>query len=175
MDLREALEKARSRPIRTAADAEVAAAAAEALAAYIRAEENALQTLGLGSPRDAEAAPGDLSGLALHVAAERVLEAAGVPLHVSEIGKRMKARGWTHPRADPRPDQVNHQLAARLPRYKRFVRTRPNTFGLAAWQTAPPKPAPRPKVGIFSGPGEHVAEAIGDRPDEAARAGAWRS
>jgi hypothetical protein len=175
MDIRQELEKARGRPVRSAADAEFAAAAAEALAAYLRAEEDALRALGLGNSRQTDESPGDLHGLTLHAAAERVLEDAGVPLHVSEIGKRMKARGWKHPRANPRPDQINHQLAARLPRYKRFVRTRANTFGLAIWRSAPPKPSARPSVGIFSGPGAPVAEAIGDDADEAASAGAWRS
>jgi hypothetical protein len=173
MDVREELEAVLNRPIRSPADAEVAAAAAEALAAYLRGEEAALRVLGGGSPEVPRS--GDLAGLTLHAAAERVLEEAGTPLHVTELGRRIKAGGWRHPRAKPRPDQINYQLAARLPRYPQFVRTAPNTFGLARWASEPPKAASRPRLGIFSGPGGAIGRSIGDAADLPAASGEWRS
>lgn len=173
MDVRDRLEALLSRPIRSAADAEGAAAAAEALAAYLRGEEAALNVLGEGSPGPSR--NDDLAGLTLHAAAERVLERAGTPLHVTELGRRIKAGGWRHPRAKPRPDQINYQLAARLPRYPEFVRTAPNTFGLARWRSDPPKPAARPSLGLFSGPGGAIGRSIGEAADQAASSGEWRS
>jgi hypothetical protein len=115
-------------------------------------------------------------GRTLHAAAKSVLEQAGTPLHVSELGRRIKAGGWKHKRSpNPRRDQINYQLAARLPRYpETFVRLAPNTFGLVSWG-ATPAARPTARLGLFDGGGKVTGRAIGDHPDAAGGAGEWRS
>jgi hypothetical protein len=165
------------KPVRTPQDAERAARAAEALGELLRAEDKAERILS-GESTDRSAQAGEnLSGKTLQDAAEAVLEEAGKPLHAKELGQRIKARGWNHPRGKPsRPDQIVYQLAARLPRYpERFRRVAPNTFGLTKWADAPPRPARRPKVGLFHGPGGDVGRQIGESPNEPAEADSWRS
>lgn len=177
MSLREELEKVAKGPYSSAADADRAARAATALAAYLRADENAEHVLRdaaerLGDPADDEA----LDSLTLHDAAERVLEEAGVPLHVRELGKRIKAHGWRHRRAVSRPDQMNYQLAARLPRHPDvFVRVAPNTFALVRWgETRSARSVVKPRLGVFRGPGGSIGASLGDQAEEVARS-AWRS
>lgn len=153
--------------------AELAARAAEALAAYMRAERSAAEVLGLEPP---EEEPGGLAGKTLDDAAEIVLREAGLPLHVRDLGTRIKAAGWRHPRArNPRPDQIYFQLAARLPRHPdRFRRVAPNTFGLAEWGDVTRKPARMPRTGLFDGEGRVSIDEIneGRAPVEAQP---WRS
>lgn len=178
--LKERLEQVLRRPTETVADAERAARAAEALAVYLGLEERVSRLVDEEQPDDQRGArrPTERSfhDVTLHVAAEHVLREANVPLHVRELGRRIKARGWRHKRsADPRPDQILYQLAARLPRYPAvFVRVAPNTFGLREWDTAARKP-PRPRVGLFDGPGKTAARELGDHPDLPAAATKWRS
>ncbi|MBA3291164.1 MAG: winged helix-turn-helix domain-containing protein [Actinobacteria bacterium] len=169
--LKRRLQLSVARPIGSPEDAERAAQAAEALAEYLRAEKLAEAALEPDRPRPAA---GPLAELTLQDAAERVLRGAGIPLHVKELGRRIKAGGWAHPRARrARPDQINFQLAARLPRHpERFVRVAPNTFGLL--QGASASECPRPRLALFKGPRDGVARRIGDLADEAA-ASPWRS
>jgi hypothetical protein len=75
-------------------------------------------------------------------------------MHVRELGLRIKAAGWRHPRlSHPRPHQIEYQLAARLSQHpETFRRFGPNTFGLTAWGDAPPRrEAPKPRLGLPSG------------------------
>jgi hypothetical protein len=75
-------------------------------------------------------------------------------MHVSELGDVIKVRGWRHPRStNARPDQIQYQLAARLPRHPEvFKKFAPNTFGLAKWGDSPPRTErPRPRLGIKTG------------------------
>lgn len=158
-----------ARPKATVRDAEEAAEAAKALAELMRGEERALRLLRVSTAPD----PGTsrragprrsglpLEGLSLHEAARRVLEHCGWPMHVRDLGVRIKSGGWRHPRsANPRPDQIQYQLAARLPRHPEiFKKFGPNTFGLAEWGDSPPRTErPKPRLGIFSssGPFEHL-------------------
>jgi len=136
---------------------------------------------GLRGPADASArettpfSNGDpsLGGVTLHEAARRVLEEEGRPMHVQELGARIKARGWRHPRSRAaRSDQINFQLAARLPRHpETFQRVAPNTFALAAWgDSAPVRQRPKPRLPLFSSPhrapdGRPWSEWIGDHPE----------
>ena len=172
--LTDRLLEALARPISTPEEAEAAARAAEALAAYLRGEEAAKRALA-AEPAPEPDATGTLAGLYLEDAAELVLKQAGLPLHVKELGKRIKAGGWRHPRSRRAgPEQINFQLAARLPKHPdRFRRVAPNTFGLAGWEKREPKRA-RPRSGLFRGPGGAVAESIGERPAEPAQT-PWRS
>ncbi|MDQ3770846.1 MAG: winged helix-turn-helix domain-containing protein [Actinomycetota bacterium] len=169
--LKKRLESSVARPIGSPEDAEKAARAAEALAEYLRAEK--LAEAALAPERPGQAA-GPLAELTLQDAAERVLDAAGIPLHVKELGRKIKAGGWSHPRSKrARPDQINFQLAARLPRHPdRFVRVAPNTFGLLSWATGSERP--RPRLAVFKGPQDGAARRSGDLADEAA-ASPWRS
>ncbi len=179
-DLRERLEELLHRPTKTVADAERAAQAAEALAVYLGLEQRVRRLVGEPEARVVERGtrqPTDQSfeGKTLHLAAQHVLREANVPLHVRELGKRIKAGGWRHKRsANPRPDQILYQLAARLPRYPDvFVRVAPNTFGLREWEGRPGKQS-RPRVGLFSEPGKTTAREIGNHADLPA-ATKWRS
>lgn len=152
-DIQERLEHLLSHPRITADDAERAARAAEALAAYLRARDKAealLRAATQPSVFDRLCEVESLAGLTLHDAAEQVLIRAGVPLHVRELGKRIKGGGWTHPRSNnPRADQILYQLAARLPRHpEHFVRVAPNTFALTSWKQEG-KPRARPRLGLF--------------------------
>src|SRR5438876_11692649 len=121
MEMKEALQAILSRPVRLPEDAEVAKQAAGALGEYLRTEARAEPVLArarASSPEEDAPPEADLRGLTLHEAARRVLEAAGNPLHAREIGARIKAGGWHHPRSKhPRSDQIVFQLAARLPRH----------------------------------------------------------
>jgi hypothetical protein len=158
-ELKRRLEEIMARPKATARDAEEAAEAARALADLLRGEERALRLLRSSGAAQTGARPArrpgalPLEGLTLHEAARRVLEAAGWPMHVRELGVRIKAGGWRHPRAaHPRPDQIEYQLAARLPRHpETFKKFGPNTFGLTAWGDTPPLPErPKPRLGLAS-------------------------
>ena len=163
--LKERLEEILRRPKLTARDAEEAGEAAKALADLLRGEERALRLLrSQGAPpaagdtrNSAEAKkPYWVTGLPLHSAAERVLEDLGWPMHVRELGVRIKSQGWQHPRSKTaRPDQIQYQLAARLPRHPEvFKKFAPNTFGLATWGDAPPRSeAPRPRLGLAASEG----------------------
>lgn len=163
-------------PIRTPQDAERAAHAAKALGELLRAEHKAERVLSGESSEESLHSAENLAGKTLQDAAEAVLEEAGKPLHAKELGQRIKARGWNHPRSKAsRPDQIVYQLAARLPRDPtKFRRVAPNTFGLAKWADGPPRPRHRPKVSLFRGPGGNVGRQIGESPDEPAEADAWR-
>ncbi|MGH2826527.1 MAG: winged helix-turn-helix domain-containing protein [Actinomycetota bacterium] len=173
-ELEERLAEILGRPVRTSADAEAAARAAEALLDILLARERAELALAPGAEA-ATTTTGDLSGLTLHDAAERVLQQAGIPLHVKELGKRIKGGGWTHPRSrKASPEQIQFQLAARLPRYPdRFQRVAPNTFGLTGWSEKTLE-RPRPMLGLFQGPPGGVGRESGERFDEPART-PWRS
>ena len=122
--------------------------------------------------------PGSLLGLSLHEAARMVLEDAGSPLHARELGRRIKQRGWKHPRSKvARPDQIVFQLAARLPRVpETFVRTGPNTFGLRAWEGRSAHARPKPRVPLFSASGSAAASSSAHwtEPFESEQ-NAWRS
>ena len=164
-------------PVRRPEDAERAAKVAEALADLLRASEKAEQILGGQRDNASVRSSKSLAGKTLQDAAEVVLEESGSPLHAKELGKRMKARGWSHPRGPSGPDQIVHQLAARLPKYpRRFRRVAPNTFGLAKWSESTAAVSPRlPRVGLFSGPGGDIARQIGESPDVPPGVSAWRS
>lgn len=170
-DLAESLGEILAKPVASARDAERAARAAEALADYLRASERA-EVVIRESVEALESnelhAPGDLAGLTLQDAAQIVLERAGTPLHVKELGRRIKAGGWRHPRSRAaRPDQINYQLAARLPRQpERFKRVAPNTFALIGWDRAPERSQRRfPRMGVFKGGGEAIGRLSGEHPE----------
>jgi site-specific DNA-cytosine methylase len=176
-DLTEKLSALLRKPIRSPEDAQQAAQVADALADLLRASQRAERLLGFAPPGAPRSENASLAGKALQDAAEAVLEAAGKPLHAKEIGRRVKARGWTHARGTPsRPDQIVYQLAARLPRFPhRFKRIAPNTFALAKWDEGAADTATKPRTSLFRGPGGDVARQIGERPDEPAGAPKWRS
>ena len=167
-ELKRRLGEIMSRPKATVRDAEEAAEAAKALAELMRGEERALRVLRGSPPLDRTGAPTKprrsglpLEGLSLHEAARRVLETAGWPMHVRDLGVRIKSGGWRHPRStNARPDQIQYQLAARLPRHpETFKKFAPNTFGLTMWGDSPPRSErPKPRLGIFAsdGPFEHL-------------------
>jgi len=178
-DLRGRLEEALRHPIGSVEEAERAARIAEAMGAFLRAVELAEAALEGGSGAERHPLQGsDLSKMTLHEAAERVLEEAGVPLHVGELGKRIKAAGWRHRRSKAaRPDQINYQLAARLPRHPdRFKRVAPNTFALARWNEASARSGrAKPRLGLFKGPGGRMAASLGERAEEPVADEPWRS
>lgn len=176
-DLAEKLSALLRQPVRTPEDAQRAARVADALADLLRASQRAERLLGIPSPGALQGDSGSLAGKALQDAAEAVLEVAGKPLHAKEIGRRVKARGWTHARGTPsRPDQIVYQLAARLPRFPhRFKRVAPNTFALVKWDDGTVAAARKPKTSLFRGPGGDLARRIGENPDEPAEASKWRS
>ncbi|MBI4728531.1 MAG: winged helix-turn-helix domain-containing protein [Acidobacteria bacterium] len=163
------------KPVLDAPGAEIAAEAARILRDLMRLEQQAEELLGRragSSATVAEGAPryggaGSFEGLALHDAARRVLAAAGAPLHVRDLGARIKASGWRHPRSShARPDQIEFQLAARLPRYPAvFRRVAPNTFGLAEWGDVAPPRHPKPRLDAVRGRGPRLARRIADEPD----------
>src|SRR6266508_6618209 len=176
MQVRDELEKAIRGPIQGPRDAERIRRAAELLGEYLILEERARRLLG-GSTAD-ESPATDLRGLSLDDAAERILKEAGVPLHVRELGARIKARGWRHPRSkNARPDQILYQLAARLPRHPdRFRRVSPNTFGMSNWEERQGRPSAHPpRTSLFHGGGRIgalIAESDEPVTDEEA---VWRS
>jgi HB1, ASXL, restriction endonuclease HTH domain len=145
---------------------ETGAEAAALLVELIRLEGRARRLLEQTRSSD-ESRPSDLAGLTLHDAARVVLEEEGRPLHARELGERIKARGWRHPRTrSPRPDQIVYQLAARLPKHPQvFRRVAPQTFALASWESGQPRPRQKPHLGIFRGPGLPIAREIGERPE----------
>lgn len=159
-ELKERLDRIMRRPKITARDAEEAGEAARALADLLRGEERALRLLrGDDSSRGERAHVGSsVAALPLHEAAERVLQDGGWPMHVRDLGARIKARGWRHPRATKAdPHQIEFQLAARLPRHpETFKKFGPNTFGLASWGDDPPRPQ-RPALGfpVFNAEDQH--------------------
>ena len=178
MEVRKELQGVLSTDIKTADDADRAREAADLLAALLRIESAAARLL--GHREEVRSTGGaDLRGMTLHDAAEQVLEDAGVPLHVKELGMRIKARGWTHPRSShPRPDQIFFQLAARLPRYSdRFHRVGPNTFALARWEESPQGVTRRrPRTSLFRGPGEAIGRAASESEEPVTGGEAsWRS
>jgi hypothetical protein len=176
-----------TRPITTPEEAEAAQEAAGLLATYLRLERR------VGELRDhpAQGATGhpngDLRGTTLDEAARAVLQDAGVPLHARELGARIKARGWRHPRSKvARPDQIVYQLAARLPRDPAFRRVAPNTFALAEWDEGsengdagegrPVRRRPRPRVGLFHGGGRVTGRLIAESDEPfASKEPGWRS
>jgi HB1/ASXL restriction endonuclease-like protein with HTH domain len=181
MGLKEQLEDVLAGPVKTAEEAEAVQEAASLLAAYLRVESRAQRLLGERSSWGLESgdAGKSLAGVTLHEAARRVLEEAGTPLHARELGARIKARGWTHPRSQAaRPEQIVFQLAARLPKHPdTFRRVGPNTFALTKWETEPPAGnRPRPRLGSFSGPGLAIGREIGESEEHITGVGAaWRS
>jgi hypothetical protein len=165
-------------PIRSPADAERAARAAEALAEVLRATEKARRALSKEPESAAPTPAGSLAGRTLHDAAAAVLEEAGRPLHARELGSRIKARGWTHPRGGPaRPEQIVYQLAARLPRHAhRFRRVAPNTFALAKWgDDVAPRTPRKPRIALFKGPVGSTGRLIGESDEQPAKDAEWRS
>lgn len=163
------------REVASVEDAELVAEAARLLRDLLRVEQQAEALLerATGEPAARAAEPAvryetahGFEGLALHEAARRVLAAAGAPLHVRDLGARIKAGGWRHPRASrPQPDQIEFQLAARLPRYPAwFRRVAPNTFGLAEWGEASAPRRARPRLNAVRGRGPKLARRIGDDP-----------
>lgn len=153
--------------------AEVAAEAASLLRDLLRLEQQAEELLtraagGASIAREGVPAYGGSSaGLTLHEAARRVLAAAGCPMHVRDLGARIKAAGWRHPRSPrARADQIEFQLAARLPRHPEvFRRVAPNTFGLAEWGDAASPRDPRPRLRTVRGRGPRLARRIAEEPD----------
>lgn len=176
MGPREQLEEIVRGPYLSAIDAERAARAAAVLAAYLRADEEAERLLRAVHEHSIDDEHDDFSALTLHEAAEQVLADADVPLHVRELGAHIKARGWRHRRPVSRPDQINFQLAALLPRHPDiFERVAPNTFGLVRWRSERPRTdRPKPRTALFRGDGTVTGAMIGDRPDDSARS-EWRS
>jgi hypothetical protein len=129
--LKRKLEEVLARPKITYRDAQEAAEAAQLIGDLIRVEQRALRLV-RGTETDLDTGrAGDLAGFTLDEAARRVLREEGRPMHARELGARIKARGWRHPRSRAaRPDQIIFQLAARLPRQPNFERVAPNTFAL---------------------------------------------
>lgn len=180
MELKDRLEAELRKPVRSTQDAQRVARIAETLAQLLRASENAHRVLGdLGevAPPNTQEEP-SLASFTLHDAAERVLERAGIPLHVKELGRRIKAGGWRHPRGEPsRPDQLLYQLAARLPRHPdKFRRVAPNTFALVKWgEKGTAKSLSRPRVGLFAGEGAITGRQTGQKQDDVPQDDEWRS
>ena len=142
--------------------------AAELLVELIRLEGRARKLIEARAPKGTRGeSSNDFATLTLHEAARRVLEEEGRPLHARELGARIKAHGWRHPRSpSPRPDQIVFQLAARLPKHSGvFRRVAPNTFALVSWDERPAKPTRKPRLGIFRGPGLPISDEIGERPE----------
>lgn len=177
MDVKERLESVLSMNVSSPEDAERAGEAAQLLATYLRLEE---RVRALTESREETGRPEgqSVAGLTLPDAAERVLDAEGVPLHARDLGALMKARGWRHPRSKvARPELILHQLAGRLPRDSRFRRVAPQTFALAKWGDESPGGRRKPKLPLFEGPGTSIAAEMDNAPEapfEDERA-AWRS
>ncbi len=177
MEVSQEMQRILSRPVEDADSAELAREAAEILAEYHRLKERA-RGLSAGSGQGGRNEAGPLQGLTLHEAARRVLDDAGVPLHGRELGARIKAGGWRHPRSThARSDQIVYQLAARLPRHSgTFRRVGPNTFGLVKWGRAGPPKRQRPRTGLFRGPGRAIGRTIGESEESVSTPEAeWRS
>jgi hypothetical protein len=180
VEVKEQLESVISRPIDSPEQAEVAQEAAELLATYLRVRDRTRRLMASAEdPRTEEASNGDLKGLPLHRAAELVLEEGGTPLHARELGARMKARGWRHPRSTvARPEQIVHQIAARLPKHpETFRRIAPQTFALTKWGDRRFAPSKRkPRLALFSGPGDPIGRTAGTSDEPITSEGtSWRS
>lgn len=130
----------------------------------IRIEGRADQLFASSDDRDTRPAF-DFEGLALQEAARRVLVGIGAPLHVRELSARIKGGGWRHRRAGAHPEQLMHQLAARLPKYPEFRRVRPNTFALSEWGDRPPSASAGPPRPVIAAVGEDLATWIGEHPE----------
>ncbi|HEX9774007.1 MAG TPA: winged helix-turn-helix domain-containing protein [Actinomycetota bacterium] len=170
--MKERLRALIDRGVSSLEDADAVAQAAGLLRDLLHLERQAAELLVDGARRAAESAvpyqaTGGYASLTLHEAARRVLEAAATPLHVKDLGARIKAGGWRHPRSkNARPDQIEFQLAARLPRHPgTFRRVAPNTFGLTAWGDADVARRARPRLLAEPGHGPPLARRIGDEPD----------
>lgn len=168
------LEAIARRRVADLADADVAAEAARLRRDLLRLTAEIDDFLARASGKRARAAAeeapayvaaGSLAGLTLHEAARRVLRSVGAPMHVRELGARIKAGGWRHPRSTrARPDQIEYQLAARLARRPdEFRKTAPNTFGLAEWPDIP-TPRRKPRLGLFASGEPGLAQKIADEP-----------
>lgn len=184
-DLRQALEEVIAEPVHDLAGADRVAEAAALRRELLHLDARARALLerpvaGAAAQRAAQRAPeygtrvaGPFAGMTLHGAARIALERAGIPLHVRDLGARLKAGGWRHPRSvNARPDQIEYQLAARLPRHPEgFIRTAPNTFGLVGRDQPRIGPKPRPQLPVFDGPdqadGASFARWMSEHPDEA--------
>ncbi len=165
--LRQELEALIGQPVESEEQEQAISEAGRLLVELLKLEGRARQLL-VQARRPGAGVGNDLAGLTLHDAARRILEEEGSPLHARDLGTRIKARGWRHPRGRPsRPDQIVFQLAARLPRHPDvFRRVGPNTFALAAWGAVPPgKEARKARTGLFAGSGAPVSERIGEEPD----------
>lgn len=171
---RQELERLIAETESTAEDRMVAEEAGQILVEMIRLEGRAARLLSSRPRIDATPPARSLAGLTLHEAAEEVLREAGTPLHVQNLGNGIKARGWRHPRSKrAREDQINFQLAARLPRLPQFRRVAPNTFALSEWGLAGPE-RPKPQLGLFAGGGKVTGRQI-DESQEHVEAPEWRS
>lgn len=154
--------------------------AAALLVELIRLERRARKLVdACGSRSGSRETSNDFATLTLHEAARRVLEEEGRPMHARELGSKIKARGWRHPRSpSPRPDQIVFQLAARLPKHGDvFRRVAPNTFALAAWERGEGRERPKPRLGLFRSGGRVTGASIGEHPEApvVAEEAAWRS
>ncbi len=138
--------------------------AGKLLLILIRLEGRAGQLLS-GTPDRKTNPEFGFEGLALQEAARRVLVGVGTPLHVRELSARIKAGGWRHRRAGAHPEQLMHQLAARLPKYPEFMRIRPNTFTLSEWGDRPPSAAAGPPRPVMAAVDQDLATWIGDHPE----------
>lgn len=170
--MQEVLDRILSRLPKTPAEAERVAEAGKLLAEYLRLAER-IEKLAREEERDQPRRSEDFRGLSLHKAAHRILADAGHPLHVKDLGARIKARGWRHRSMTTAADQIYHQLAARLPRHPEFQRVGPNTFALTEWGGRPPRKRPRPRLPLFDGPG-NLSELSIDS-DEPITAHPWHS
>jgi hypothetical protein len=185
-EVKRTLQAIRSRPIRTAEEARVAAEALKALASLLRAEERARRLTGVASGGLEGPTASASQSRPLHEVAEEVLRRAGVPLHAKELADRIYASGWRHPRPPyQRPDRFVAQVTARLSKHDHrdaFRRVGPNTFALAEWgPQTPERPRRKPRLPLFSSgqlvDGQPISRWIGDHPDapfEDENA-AWRS
>lgn len=175
-NVRDKLEDVRRRPVGSARDASIVEEAARLLGEMAETERRAARWLEEIAADRSGRASRNLEGLTLHEAARCVLEEAGTPLHARELGARIKAGGWQHPRStNARPEQIIFQLAARLPRYPNlFRRVGPNTFGLAEWGPRSERRAV-PRLGTFRGPGTEIGRSIGDSEEPFAEGTPWRS
>ena len=173
----QALERELSKPVATPEDAERTARAAALLAEGLRWAERVDHLLGPQQREGSADGPTSLAGLPLNRAARQVLAEAGTPLHVTELGRRIKVGGWTHPRSrNARHDQINFQLAARLPREPHiFRRVSPNTFALVEWDANPPVARAQPRLGIISGRGKPAASEIHRSDAPFSKGDKWRS
>jgi hypothetical protein len=172
-EVRSRLEELRSQPVESPADARIVEEAARLLGELADVETRARRwTEEIANPTRGEG----LAGLPLRKAARRVLEEAGVPLHARELGARIKARGWRHPRSPNAPEgRIMFQLAALLPRHPDlFRRVGPNTFALAEWEDGPIRKRPAPRLGLFRGPGRAIGRSIGESEDPLSEE-LWRS